>query len=176
MFTKLYIVLWLNVTMLVSLYIDSKLPYFPIEISRFSSTGYAKVIFSYGSLPLILTYYLDNMFEFHRITLLVSIFIITFFDDINYLLIHEIGVLLLLLSMFYNSVVTTLKSDNIKANIMIFLTCVMLYLIRLVLKSTFVWILVYNKNIFSFTTWYDFFTPNTFALVGHDCINIMYQG
>jgi hypothetical protein len=153
------------------LLLDQNLPYFPIEISRTGAKGFSNMIFSYGSIPLLITMYMDG-YNIGKILILISLFIITFNNDSTYLMRHQLGVLFLAMSFLYNII----GSENRKPNIMIFMTCIILYLIRLVAKSSFVLILVFNKEIFSFYTWYEFLTTKQFGLVYEACKDIMYNG
>lgn len=100
--SKFYVLLLIICTIITSILIDKNLPYFPIEISRTGATGFANFIFSWGTIPLLFTTYLENGYSTRLTLMLVSLIIITFNDDYKYLIRHQIGVLILFLSFLYN--------------------------------------------------------------------------
>lgn len=173
MYTHYYVFILITSTILTAVFIDTHVPYFPIEISRTASGGWAYYILSFGTIPLILTSYADkNKIDETRILMIFSIFIIAYYDDKKYLYEHQIGVLLLMLSFLYNAI----KSEHQNANLMIFLTCLIFYILRMIIKASFVLILVFKNDILNFYTWYNFLTTRQFIQVYEVCTDIMYNG
>jgi hypothetical protein len=156
--TKYYVFGLLLITILTSFFIDTHIPYFPIEISRTASGGLAYYILSIGIPPLILTSYIDNNLTNGRFMMITSLFIIACFDDKTHLYEHLIGVFLLMITFLINAI----QSDG---KMVVVLTCFVLYILRIIIKTGFVLIFVFKKN-----------TLNDLGQMFNTIQDIMYNG
>jgi hypothetical protein len=100
LYTKLYLLGIVMLTTLASLWIDKKVPYFPIEISRLAGPHgtVSNGIFKAGILALpLVSYAMDSGTEVSRSLILAwgGLAILALFDDTSYWAIHMLGVCVL---------------------------------------------------------------------------------
>ena len=120
--------------MLTSLFVDKKLPYFPIEVSRMAASGpVALLTFRIGCTTLFLTTWaIDGFPSYNIILLCVSLAVIAIFDDVRSLLGHMLGILGL----------AVCASIQVWSKPLLVWTCLVpaaaIYLLRVILKAYFI--------------------------------------
>lgn len=101
---KIHLFITIILTQLSSI-LYNEIPYFPIEISRTAADGgiITKYIFNIGLTSIIVTLFMTNNVNNETLLLWIGLSIIALFDDKQYWILHNVGVLIMFLIAIFNA-------------------------------------------------------------------------
>ena len=140
---KVHLFVLVVIVQTIALFKETTLPYFPIEISRTAATGdLNKTLFPLGILSLGITFWMTGEFKLQYLLSWIGLFILSYFDDEKYFLLHMFGVFIMIVGV----ILIGLYSKTRYADLIIVLCAMIIYAVRVIMKLLVVMLLEVNAN------------------------------